>query len=93
MTKYSAFLSKTAIKQLELLDKKLQERVKSAIRELEEDPFRPRPKADIKKLYKLTKHQLYRLRIGNYRIAYAVENSYVKVAKIFPRGKGYEWLE
>ena len=93
LTKYEVFISRTAVKQLESLNKELHDRIKSALKELETSPFEPRPKADIKKLHKLTKRQLYRLRIGDYRIVYSVENGNVKVAKIFRRGKGYEWLD
>lgn len=93
MTRYKSFLSETAIKQLESLDKKLRERIKTAIKELEKSPFDPRPKADIKKLHKLSKHDIYRLRVGDYRVVYTVESDAIKVAKIFRRGKGYEWLD
>ncbi len=93
MIKFSVFLSKTSIKFLKSLDKKTHDRIKNDLRELESDPFTSRPNADIKKLHKHSKSQLYRIRIGNYRAVYAVENNSVKVARIFPRGKGYEWLE
>lgn len=93
LTRYKVLISKTAIKQLESLDRDARERIKTALRELEMSPFDPRPKADIKKLQKITKHVLYRLRVGNYRIVYSVENTDVKVAKIFKRELGYEWLD
>ena len=41
----------------------------------------------------MSKSQFYRLRIGGYRIVYAIDENDVKVAKIFPRGQGYEWLD
>ena len=93
MTKYNLLISKAALKQLELLTKDIQDRIRTALQEVKDNPFEPRPKADIKKLRKLTKHQLYRLRVGNYRIVYVVEGRDIKVAKIFPRGEGYEWLD
>ena len=67
--------------------------MRSSLKELENDPFQPRPKADIKKLHKMSKHQFYRLRVGSYRAVYAVENTDVKVTRIISRGKGYEWLD
>ena len=93
MTKYNLLISKTALKQLESLNKDMQDRIRASLKEVKDNPFESRPKADIKKLRKLTKHQLYRLRVGNYRIVYAVEGDDIKVAKIFPRGEGYEWLD
>ncbi len=55
---------------------------------LEEDPFRPRPTADIRVL-EGTDPKKYRLRIGNYRAVYAVVGSEVKVLEVFARGRGY----
>ena len=93
MAKFNVLLSRTAEKELNSLDKKTQERVRAGLKELENDPFQPRPKADIKKLHKMSKHELYRLRIGNYRAVYAVENTDIKITRIIRRGKGYEWLD
>ena len=93
MPKFDVGLSKTADKELNGLDKQAQNRIRAALRELENDPFQPRPKADIKKLRKMSKHQFCRLRIGNYRAIYAIEGAEVKVTKIIQRGKGYEWLD
>ncbi|MCX6815757.1 MAG: type II toxin-antitoxin system RelE/ParE family toxin [Candidatus Aenigmarchaeota archaeon] len=93
MARFNVLLSKTAVKELNNLDKKTQEKIRLSLRELETDPFQPRPKADIKKLHKMSKHQFYRLRSGNYRAIYAIENTSVKVTRIIPRGKGYEWLD
>ena len=93
MAKFNVRLSKTAEKELNSLEKQIQDRVRAGLRELEGDPFQPRPKADIKKLHKMSKHQFYRLRIGNYRAIYAIEGAEVRVTKLIPRGKGYEWLD
>ncbi|RSD33428.1 MAG: plasmid stabilization system [Methanohalophilus sp.] len=50
-------------------------------------------KGDVKKL-KGTKGRkdLYRLRIGEYRVIYHVEDNNVYVLEIMLRGKGYGWL-
>lgn len=82
MPKFDVRLSKTADKELDGLDKQAQNRIRAALRELENDPFQPRPKADIKKLHKMSRHQFYRLSIGNYRAIYAVEGTEVKVTKM-----------
>ena len=93
MTKFNILLSKTAAKELINLEKSMQEKIRAALKELENDPVQGRPKADIKKLHKMSKNEFYRLRVGNYRVVYNLENTNVKVIKIFSRSKGYEWLE
>ena len=92
MTKYEVLLSETALRQYKRLSFELRKRVKSNLSELKNDPYKARPKADIKKL-KGPKRDYYRLRIGNYRAIYVVEGKKVKVAKILPRNSAYEWIE
>ena len=92
MTKYRVLLSETARTQLKRLPDKLQKRIKKALSELGTDPYKPRPKCDIKRV-KGPKRLYYRLRVGNYRAIYVVENDNVKVAKILPRSKAYDWIE
>lgn len=82
-----------AIKFLKGLDEGTRSRIKSALRNLEDDPFKKRPKADIKKLIGTKgREDLYRLRIGDYRAIYAIEGNTVWVTEIFLRGKGYGGL-
>ena len=71
--KYKIFVSRTFQKQFISLEKSMQERIKSALKPLE-NPFRARSGADIKKLSQ-THPTKYRLRIGIYRIIYFVENN------------------
>ncbi len=79
-----------AVKFLRELDADARDRIKLALRNLENDPFRNRPKADIKKLEGTKgRENLYRLRIGDYRAVYAVEGNTVWVTEMFLRGKGY----
>ena len=92
MKRYRVFLSETARRQLKEIPVRMQTRIKSALTELEDDPFRPRPKADIKRL-KGPDRDYYRLRIGDYRAIYVVEGQRVLVAKILQRSKAYDWLE
>jgi len=47
---YQILISTTFQKQLERLDDQLKESVKDSLEELEEDPYKPRSGADIKKL-------------------------------------------
>ena len=92
MRKYRVFLSETARRQLRDIPAKIQTRIKEALAELEDEPFHPRPKADIKRL-KGPDRDYYRQRIGDYRVIYVVEGKRVMVAKILPRSKAYKWLD
>jgi len=93
LTKYRVLLSQTAVSQLSLLDAKQKKRVKDALAELEDNPFRRRSGSDIKKLVTPDEPSLYRLRIGDYRAIYFVVENEVKVTEIIHRSKGYKWLE
>ncbi len=81
-------LSETAVRQLRKLEKTDRDRIVRALRALAEDPFRPRPKADIR-ILEGTDPRKYRLRIGEYRAVYAVIGSEVRVIEVFARGRGY----
>lgn len=92
MTRYNILLSETARRQFEDLPSEAQKKMRSDLLELQDDPLRPRPKADIKKI-KGSKRTYYRLRSGTYRAFYVIEGKDVKVAKIVPRDKAYDWLD
>ena len=74
-------------------DARQRERLRIRLEELEVDPFRPRPKADIKNCGKHHGVTFYRLRIGDFRAVYVVNRDEVRVTEIFRRGRGYRWLE
>jgi mRNA interferase RelE/StbE len=59
------------------------------LKKLQNDPLNH----DVKKL-KGTKgrQDLYRLRIGDYRAIFAIEEDIVYVLEIIPRGYGYKWF-
>lgn len=75
------------------LDARQKERFNARLQELEVDPFRPRPKADIKNCGKHHGVVFYRLRVGEFRALYVVERDEVKVTEIFRRGRGYRWVD
>ena len=75
------------------LDLRRRERLRIRLEELEVDPFRPRPKADIKNCGKHHGVIFYRLRVGDLRAVYVVEGDEVKVTDIFRRGRGYRWID
>ena len=81
-------LSGTAVRQLRKLPKDIRIRIVRGLRVLEEDPFRPRPKADIR-MVEGTDPRKYRLRIGEYRAIYAAVRDEVKIVEVFVRGRGY----
>jgi mRNA-degrading endonuclease RelE of RelBE toxin-antitoxin system len=85
---FTVLVSKTFQAQFNQLDMNLQNRIRNGLDELKIDPYKPRSKADIKVLEN-TNPQKYRLRVGNYRIVYCLENKLVKVIELFHRGRGY----
>ena len=78
---------------LRSLEPRQGDRVVTHLRELETDPFRPRPRADIKNCGRHHGVTFYRLRVGDFRAVYTVEGRHVKVTEIFRRGRGYRWVE
>jgi mRNA interferase RelE/StbE len=68
-------------------------RVKDALLNLEENPFRKRSGVDIKKLVTSDELPLFRLRIGDYRAIYFVLENEIRVTEIIHRSRGYKWLE
>src|SRR5438132_193488 len=63
-------------------------RIVNGLRVLEEDPSRPRPKADIRAA-EGTDPRKDRIRIGDYRAIYAVVEREAKVVETLIRGRGY----
>ncbi|RDE10936.1 MAG: type II toxin-antitoxin system RelE/ParE family toxin [Candidatus Thorarchaeota archaeon] len=86
-------LSRTAVAQLDLLNPKQKNRVKSSLEQLEDDPFRRRSGADIKRPLTHGELPLYRLRIGDHRAIYFVIEHEVRATEIIHRSRGYKWLE
>jgi len=85
---FNILVSRTFQKQFKTLPKSMQKRVKTALTELEDNPFDYRSGADIKEL-KNTKPQKHRIRVGDYRIVYLVDKKVIQVIEIFQRGRGY----
>ena len=86
--KYTILVSKTFQKQFHSLENNVQERIISALKTLEDDPFHSCSGTDIKKLSH-TEPTKYRLRVGNYRIIYTVEEKTIKVIEVFKRERRY----
>ena len=88
--KKEVLLSSLAKRQYRKLKKKTRIRIKEALNDLASGEDK---KFDIKRLQGVDKREpLYRLRVGNYRIIYRPEEDVIKVIRVIPRGKGYDWL-
>ena len=90
MTKKKVLLSPRAQKEYAALQQKVRDRIKKSLNELAAGYQR----LDIKKLKGTgDREDLFRLRVGNYRITYFPEPDIINVIRIDHRGKGYGWLD
>ena len=80
---------KSAFKELSRLERGVQRKILERIELLRENPFEPRPKVDIAPV-KGEKMRLYRLRVGEYRVFYAVEGEKVIILRVEHRGRAYK---
>ena len=92
MTKFEIFVSTTASKELNKPESKIKERIKRKVREISADPYNLKGLLDIKKLAG-KKRTYYRLRVGDYRNMYFLEDNMVKVVKGGNEWDAYPWLE
>ncbi|MGW2281110.1 type II toxin-antitoxin system RelE family toxin [Streptomyces sp. NPDC001770] len=85
--KYAFRFTATAQRQLRAIDRPAAMRILAALTALGEDPYRE--DADVKKL--VGSSGLYRLRVGNHRVAYRIENDelVVLVVKVGDRRDVY----
>jgi mRNA interferase RelE/StbE len=82
-------LSSRAQKEFKKLPKDVKKRIRKALYTLADETKR----LDIIKLKGVDgREDLFRLRVGNYRITYYPEEDVIKVIRIEHRGKGYGWL-
>ena len=75
-------------KELKKLDKEDIHTIKEALDNLLKDPFAS--SENIIPIVDQKNPQMYRMRIGNYRIIYIVQDDEVRVGIIFDRKKGYK---
>lgn len=73
---------KIAVKHIEILDGQTKQRLKMAIEKL---PF-----GDIRKLKGYQND--YRLRVGNFRVLFSMENDIITIKDVLPRGQAYKRL-
>lgn len=85
---YRVLVSRTFLKQYGSLSKEMQKRIRKGLEEHKQDPSRSRYGADIKQL-KDTDPPKHRMRIGEYRIIYRIEEKTVRLIELFTRNRGY----
>ncbi|MFA5942927.1 MAG: type II toxin-antitoxin system RelE/ParE family toxin [Candidatus Thermoplasmatota archaeon] len=81
-------LSATFVRQFRKLGGETQRRLRDGLAVLADDPSKPRPGADIKRLAG-TDPPKHRLRVGDWRIVYAIDGQTVRILEVFARGRGY----
>ena len=87
---YRVMVHPDARKALDEVPKKRRTAILAALHRLAEDPVTPRPKVDIRKIKGPPgRRDVYRMRVGDYRVLYDVEKHTVWVTEIFRRGRGY----
>lgn len=80
---YKIEFSKRAYKYIDRLDQKTKKRISDQLLMLSENPRRP--ELNIKKLQ--GDSSLYRLRIGNYRILYSIEDEILVIVSVHSTGQ------
>jgi mRNA-degrading endonuclease RelE of RelBE toxin-antitoxin system len=78
-------LSPDAQKYLDNLDKKRAGIIRKHPKELKKDPFKPRAGCDIDIVAGSNRPPMYRLRMGEFRATYFVEDQAVYVTDLFPK--------
>ncbi|MFW6304871.1 MAG: type II toxin-antitoxin system RelE family toxin [Candidatus Saliniplasma sp.] len=92
--RYDILLNPKARKELIDLPSEVADKIKKGMRELSRWPKESRSGKDVKKLAGTSDPALYRLRVGDYRAIYWIdeEEKEVLVEKIAPRKKAYRDL-
>ncbi len=88
---YTVLVSGTFQKSFRKLPKNMQDKIRKHLQELKEDPVTSRPHCDLKVLQD-TDPKKHRLRIGDYRIIYSIDNKRVNVIELIKREVGYNRL-
>ncbi len=86
-------LSPDAQKYLDSLDKKRVKNIKKHLKDLEKDPFKPRAGCDIDIIGGSGRPPMYRLRMGNFRAVYFVDENTVYLTDLFPKKRDSAYRE
>jgi len=91
--RYEVKFYRDVAKALARMHPQLRNRIVRGLHALEIDPCEARTGADIVRLRGTKgREDLFRLRIGEYRVIYAVVGKVVYITDLFHRGKGYKQL-
>jgi mRNA-degrading endonuclease RelE of RelBE toxin-antitoxin system len=90
---FTVMLSPSAKEYLDGLDKKRVKNIKKHLKELEKDPFKPRAACDIDIVAGSGRLPMYRLRMGEFRAVYFVEEHAVFVTELFPKKRDSAYRE
>jgi mRNA interferase RelE/StbE len=82
---FTVMLSPDARKYLDSLDDKRARNIRKHLMELEKDPFKPRAACDIDIVAGSGRPPMYRLRMGEFRAVFFVEEQAVFVTDLFPK--------
>ena len=90
-TPYEVLVDERVEKDLEKVPKHVVEKFLKLLDEFEKNPIRPRSGFDVKPMEGYPRNT-YRLRIGKYRVLYAVdnENKKVRITSVRHRGDAYK---
>lgn len=87
---YRVLIHGDVVEGLSHLDPVRRKRILGAIRQLRENPSISRPGIDIRKLKTPKGHaRLYRLRVGEHRVIFAIEGATVLVTELVHRSQAY----
>jgi len=88
---YEVLLNPKAAKELKKLPRDAAERIKKALDSLRDHPTKARSGSDVKHLVGTSNPELYRLRVGDYRAIFWVDEKRgeVLVEKVGPRKSSY----
>ncbi|MEA5479193.1 type II toxin-antitoxin system RelE/ParE family toxin [Pseudanabaena galeata UHCC 0370] len=81
--KYGIEFKPKAIKDLRSLPKQIQDKILEKVQLMENDLA-----GDVKKLTNFTPE--YRLRVGNYRVLFEIDNENIVIYRVKPRDKAYQ---
>jgi len=90
---YTTIFLPKAEKYLVELDQGTYEQIEEHVEELKKNPYQRRPLADIKKLGGFKSPAMYRMRIGQQRLEYFVDESEkaIYITKAFPRSEDSDY--
>lgn len=90
---FTVMLSPDARKYLDSLDKKRAGNIRKHLKELEKDLFKPRVVCDIDIIAGSGRPPMYRLRMGEFRAVYFVEEQAIYVTDLFPKRRDSAYRE